>query len=259
LGTAGAALAGQVTGGAPAGRSQRDSLGRPLGALAERIVAVNATAEDQLGLVARVAVQPNEIVEFYEPRPGHLFMSDAGAIGSRSRLDEAQLRGRSPEEVWAAVSGGRPMPASLAAAVERRQQAVSLRAPHGLSATAPAHGGGSPAAPQPGAPVLLAANWCDTGYFSSPLSNCPNADVSFCLDNWHNGFWAQVSGMSLVDTNVCAADGAVVFKVTEDDSIRVWTVAEGTDRHVWCSDCDLRVDVTHASGDRFHVRFLAWE
>src|SRR5262245_16955546 len=54
-----------------------DSIGRPLGAVTAEIARINSQTDRDYGLVARLEVQPNEVLEFYEPAPGIIVLSGA--------------------------------------------------------------------------------------------------------------------------------------------------------------------------------------
>ena len=94
----------------------RDSLGKRLGWITAEIVRENQEADKELNLLARVEVQPNEIVEFYEPEPGSIMISGAGAPNSPSPLGERML---SPAQAWRLAAPGLDMPAALRDAIER--------------------------------------------------------------------------------------------------------------------------------------------
>jgi hypothetical protein len=255
-----------------------DALGTRLAPLSAQIVTANAEVEQTLQLLARVEVQANEVLEFYEAGPGLLVITAAGAPTGPSRVRAADLTALQPTEVWDLVAPSTPMPDALRQALERLQ-------PSGAAAPQspppdPAHERAGPQAlytaglaSQDQDPSTLTAGWCDTSYFTGPLglSAC-EGDFTVCLDNWWNGAYAYHHEAARAFTTVCPAQGSVVFKVQTDVGLGgIWTVPQHTYRYWYISvpDCDtifnwtdcpyVRADVTQASGDRFHFRFLVWE
>jgi hypothetical protein len=237
----------------------RDSLGRLLGPITTEIVNENRAAEKELHLLARVEVQYNEIIEFYEPAPGQILISRAGAPDARSPLDPIP---RDPLETWWRAAPGFEMPAALREAIGRwreHEPTPEKAAPE----PGKEWGGGEPAPHQSG-------GWCDTGYFNSGIGDCPSSfyDFKVCLNNWWNGAYARHYDAWISYTQVCAASGPVLLKVTSDEfGGGAWTVSTNTYR--WWSgrdnpciygwdDCPyVRADVKDASGDRFHFQFGA--
>lgn len=250
------------------------SANRSLGAISRGIVSVNGDAERDLNLLARIEVQPNELVEFYEPAPGLVMISVAGAPDGGGLIPKHMIQGRSIEEVWRMAAGSTEIPASLLAALTREQERSGRRHLLGSQAdmTGSRRSGGAARSGDLAAPESPSASggsggWCDDGWFSTSYSDCEYAwDFDVCLDNWWNGAYAQHPDAFLTTTAVCPAQGTVVLKVTTDEGVGgIWTVPENTHRWYsvqddWClfalNDCPfVRADVTHAAGDRFHFRF----
>jgi hypothetical protein len=125
-------------------------------------------------------------------------------------------------------------------------------------------------------------NWCDSNWWSASasgygtLSFCPNSGGYWttCWDYvtgsgsaWHH----EVYGLR---TNVCPYWGNVTLKVSADESFvkqGSWTVSQNTFRGVvaWDNYCDMfpwtddcvyvKAEVTNASGDGYHYRFVVYE
>jgi hypothetical protein len=256
------------------GPSVYDALGTRLAPLSAQIVTANAEVEQTLQLLARVEVQANEVLEFYDAGPGLLVITAAGAPAGPSRVLAADLAALQPAEVWHLVAPATPMPDALRQALARLQ-------PSG--ATAPQSPPPDPARERAGPhalhtaglasqdqdPSALTVGWCDTSYLDDALCE---GDFTVCLDNWWNGAYAYHHEAAQAVTHVCPAQGSVVFKVQTDvGKGGIWTVPQNTYRYWYISipDCDtifnwtdcpyVRADVTQASGDRFHFRFLVWE
>jgi hypothetical protein len=124
----------------PADEAVLDSLGKPVGAISRAIIQSNPRAESSL--LARVEVQPNELLEFYEPKPGALIVS--GARASRSRSWNRRPGAPGPP--------GRPSPAST-------------RRPVGATRATTATAGG----PAPGTPSSPGSSaWTTTGTGPGP-------------------------------------------------------------------------------------------
>jgi hypothetical protein len=264
---------------------EHDSLGRPMSAVSLQVAKDGREAAAALHLVARVQVQPGELFEVYEARPGVLILSGAGAPEGQSKLRVADLRGRPLPEVWRMVAGNQPMPAKLKEAVARipkgksaAHKKVTPVAGSGGGNDEDADGAGPPqmtAKPGPGTPKPPppppSGGFCNSKFLTSDVGKCPKAAdnrFTLCLDDHWNGAWASLDGAEQVVTAVCPEKGDVTFKVNyENGGSGAWTVKENHDRfwimeHYGCgmwpftSGCgDVKVKVTDAKNDRFNFRF----
>ncbi len=127
----GLAAVGCGSGGEPSTEDGvlRDSLGRELSTISAEIVRANLDAEVDATLLARLEVQPDELVEFHELEPGIVAISGAGRPSS-APVGEAMTDAEpSTRAVWAALSGNAAMPVLLAEAVERAEAAASNPSP----------------------------------------------------------------------------------------------------------------------------------
>lgn len=243
--------------------AMHDSLGNVLGPVSAALARANAQADVELNLLARIEVQPDELLEIYEPTPGSILVSGAGAPAGKAILTAAALEGMTVEDVWSVATRSAEMPVALRAALGR----VAQRPPGETAIPRGASGSSLDEAPPapPASPAPLAAGWCDSGYYTAGYGGChSDYDFQVCLDNWWNGAYAYNGGVNYVYTNVCPANGAVVLRVDSDHGgDGVWTVAQNTVRwwsqmYIGCLfDClDVRSDVDEASNNRFHFRFL---
>lgn len=263
----------------------RDSVGTSVGPVSRAIIQRNAGNDQKLGLLARVEVQPNELIEFYEPQPGRLMVSAAGAPSAPPLLipDKA----RSAEQWWQLAARGKPMPSRLRDAVARAGSVVASPGAETEGPASHALGGGNAAAElnEPSLNVQAAsgssgsdggpAGWCDNGYFASHHSASPHSvptglPPTFSVDrnNWGNGYWAQAGRIHGFYTNVCPATGPVQLQINNSNvninpttfNVPVNTVRWSQYENMHCgpfwNPCfSVRVDVLQAQGDRFHVRF----
>lgn len=249
----------------------RDSLARPLGPVSRDIVIANQAADEQFHLLARVEVQPGELLEIYEPRPGVVIVSAAGAPSGAPRLTAEHMQGMPVSEVWAAMTEDAEMPPALAETLARTGDgAVDFRGAASAAAAPVAAGADSFVAPR----ETLGGGYCDNAFFSDAGSLCEDAvhapDVTVCLDNWYNGAWAESNDSYWTTSTVCPAQGSVAMRLqTEYGDSGLWTVAQNTYRTWtrldgsclgWFDDCPwVRVDIEQASGDRFHFRYVSNE
>jgi hypothetical protein len=265
---------GEQVGGLEALSLDRDSLGRPLGPLTASIAAQSSPTAR---LLARVEVQPNEMIEFYESEDGVIEISGAGAPAGGLKYPPEALRGLEVEKIWALVTSNAPVPQSLTQALARSTSRMPDRMRGSLPipnepALSPKWGGGVASSPEvrhesskAGAPVLVAGGWCDVDYFYSSYSLCWDGNWKVCLNNWWNGVFAQHGDVYILESNVCPATGQVVYY---GNTIGAFTVPQNTVRW-WRShpDCDdiftdcptRRAEVQYAGGQRFHFRFLVTE
>jgi hypothetical protein len=266
-----------------------DSLGRELSAVTRRIVVLNEESGAPEPL-ARVEVQPDEIVEFYET-DGGLLVSGAGAprgnmvLGSEDRVDARRL--------WSIISDGTPPPEALATAFDREDQrlATAVTSPSEVELasgnelvtptawaeplTSEAYQARKVASQQradEAAQVRQAVSggWCDTTYYTyavgQPYNNvlgaCLHWNFNVCWDNV-TGFGSATDKVSLMRTNVCAAQGSLLYTVSGAGS---WSVPEDSTRYAWFDDpscggllvhgCKKKTaSVDNATGTRYHFRF----
>ena len=243
-------------------------MGKQLGSITAAIVNENQAAEKDLKLLARVEVQPNEMVEFYEPAPGRIVVSGAGAPQGSLR---PFLMSRDLVELWRRIAGDAPVPAALREAIDRseRRQGVQRQDKTPRPETAKRRsrwGGGSPSRD-----FTRAGGYCDTGFYEGGWDACPDFyNYRVCVTNWMNGIYAYNHEAFNTWTQVCPATGAVAFRISSNEfGGGLWTVAQNNVRY-WtyadpaCSspfdDCPyIRADVQQASGVRFHFQFMVEE
>jgi hypothetical protein len=258
-----------------------DSVGNQLTPLDARIVRENAGKEVSSHLLARVQVQDDELLEFYELSPGHISLSGAGAPAHGMKFGPRSIRGLSVAQVWKLAAPGKPMPSALSAALAKAtpnqaarpsqtgQTQEGLQQTSGANTSSHESGGGSASPPGSASPDT-GSGYCDTGYYTDSYGDCPSGyDFEVCLDNWWNGAYAYDTDEYYDYTNVCPATGNVLFKVqdTEGDGGE-WTVDQNTVRWhhnvdtdcgdtFWEPSCEYaRADVLNASGVRFQFRFF---
>jgi hypothetical protein len=272
---------------APGGREPEapgvmvDSMGGPMGPITSRIARLNAAGDSARSLVARIEVQPDEMLEFYEPSPGVMVLSGAGAPTGSTLFTPGALQGRSAVEVWRRVATGLvqarrfetppPMPQPLAEAFARlRPQAARPSSAH----PGPAHPVTDSSVAQTTRALNMGeAGWCDNNYFheQSGVWNlswdaCPDSWwPKVCHDNWWNGSWdiLQPTVDSFID--VCPAKGDVSLVIDTNKHYtngRTWGpyyVPQDTVRWWWWSNDDdgwVSMAVNQATDNRFHYRFL---
>ena len=273
----------------------RDSLGTPLGQISRMILRANSAQEADMNVLARVEIQPDELLEFYEVAPGVITTSAAGRPLGAPRMGDPNLRRLNPVQIWQQMVGPRAMPLALAEAVGRAKNVVwqsdvesdndvVAAASDSSTAAASSHRShGIVAGPNrgvdqanddnragalraPAVPTQSQGNWCDTGWFDHQSSQC-SGDIEVCLDDHWNGAWGQANRVWSYDGAVCAATGKVIYNARPSKKWQtvVRNVPADTYRASWgnwqCfginpANCpNVRVEITDAAGDRFHFRF----
>lgn len=243
-----------------------DSIGRPLGPVSRRIVEANWELEPAMRLLARVEIQPDELLQIYEPGPGELVISLAGAPGGGPRLDARALAGRSLPELWADAAGEAPMPAALAEVAEALGAAPVVGPRTDLPLAA---------APVDASPAV--SGYCDTAFFKHPESACEvggglETDYALCVE--------QVTSASgwvdrAFETHgaVCPNRGDVVLRLkTAGGGEGGWAVPQHThnaltytnytcihdDPDIYESHCRwVNIWVDAGGTRRFHFRMVA--
>jgi len=277
-----------------AAAQQVDSLKQPMGKVTSSIATNNLNVATSWKLLARVEIQENEMVEFYEPAPGRLFISAAGAPTGAARSQGLDWSSGDFEGVWASMTHNAAIPAELAAAVQRVRDGVG-RVKHEVPAGAAAFGSTAPPAqaapssiPSPAAPSAdlgstaqaLSNGWCNTSWYSTYDSGY-GAQLSQCSSSYFTWTvcWDHVTGNGSAwhddaldgRMNVCPYTGNITYTVSADESWvpqGSWTVGENSYRYVtafdpgcdafpWTNDCPyVKAAVTNASGDAYNYRFI---
>jgi hypothetical protein len=265
--------------------TELDSTGQALGPITAGIVRANRAMDASMHLLARLEVQRNEILEFYEPSPGFILASGAGAPDAPLRFGTESTRRLSGADLWAQASGGAKMPVALEQAMQRVQARVAARpnAPARATKNRPraaapklepqttSRPGGPPGNAIGSSQSALAAGWCDSNYFSEGHArDCSGRDIAVCRDNWWDGIWGESDDAFWFYSNVCPAQGTVHYVVSSDEGFGGgWLVYQNGFRWFewhdancakWWDDCPwVYISVGEAIGDRFHFRFLGTE
>jgi hypothetical protein len=236
----------------------RDSLGKQLSPTSAAIVKANQLAEKDLNLLARVEVQPGEILEFYEPSPGSLIISGAGSAKAMS----VPKRPGSPANIWRRATAGAEIPAALREAMDRagkRKRARTYESPR-----SPGKWGGGTNSQD----FTRAAGYCDGDYYGDWGICGQGWDYNVCVKNWWDGIFAYHHDAEETLTHVCPASGRVAFRISSNEfEGGFWTVEQHQLRYAQyiqagCAsspfdDCPyVRADVEQATGVRFHFEFL---
>ena len=247
-----------------------DSLNQPLASITADIVRKNAAMDEAMHLVARLEVQPNELIEFYEPAPGVILLSGAGRPTTPMAMDPAVVDTDDYRALWRSLAHGADMPVALDEAITRREERIEARIRRAaeLGATIDPSAvrervGGLSSPPeradsiQPpdetvgGATKAQAASWCNTSWFSnkpsgySPyaLGACPNQEWKQCFDNVTGSCCFSHDDIETLWTGVCPSLGEVWFGADADEgwvTEGVWAVPQDTARWKKASDpgCD---------------------
>jgi hypothetical protein len=238
----------------------KDSLGQKLGAISAAVISANAQTAQRLGLIARVEVQPDEIVEFYEPSPGVIFVSGAGSPSGPSILNGHDVKGQEIEDVWSLAASGRPMPPALQSALKRRdeQRAVASGPVASVGGSSGGKTGGRTANAAPATNLsdgTIGANgrrdgtgggrpnYCRDEYPSLGLAHCGRPyDYSKCY--WAYAWPAQEGhdDVARMSSAVCPLSGDVWF--TANGAVGgQWRVPQDTVRWISyiSSTCELPI------------------
>jgi hypothetical protein len=209
-------------------------------------------ASDPFTPIAALALPNGNQLEFYEPSPGNVMMSEAGIVGAAPTPRD----GRTPVEMYRDLSPDHLVPGALVAAAAR---AEALHPATPVTAARPAT---EPkvSSVAPGAPASFIDNQsCDDHWFSDNFCGS-GFDWEMCLLNHLNGAFASLSSVDWVQHATCADIGAITLKVSMGDGAGgLWDVLEGHwrsfvwhDTSVFGDNQSTRGDFLNASGNRFH-------
>jgi hypothetical protein len=260
---------GEGTDGAPAPPSSGTPTGDgPSAASADPLAgAVSAPGSK---LLLRSELSSGNVLEFYEPSPGHLIVSEIGKMGVDPTFGPKQVP-KSPIEVFKRALPGRAVPQQLVDAEARRQALRDSADPAEVEPEAPllddsrplpsfaVETKGSNGGPAEDSGDGAYDHRCPAAYFADQFCSV-SGDWEVC--------WTNITGSSSftrVDTDIgqtaaCSYRGSILFKFEERpwyswETMGSWTVPEGTWR--WANDMglfdyDLRSSVSNADGDGYH-------
>jgi hypothetical protein len=227
---------------------------------AEAVVGLNTSADKQLNVISRVFLNGgSEVIEFYEPTPGHVLVSMAGgSLTSKPSFQADDLRGHSPLEVFAMVAPGERAPESLVAANERLSARTATptweagdagliqepSASPGALATQSSTGAGNGYGSSGWAPPSTSTpGYCRNKWLSDFPCQCPTgaggagAKYCWCLTDQSGQQSTWVTNGTRDEFNVCPLAGSVTLQVSGTNS-GAWTVPQDTYR--WFFDSGLR-------------------
>jgi hypothetical protein len=227
----------------------KDSLGNPLHEVTSRMVSLNLATANRMNLLARIEVQPNEIIEFYEPIPGAILITGGGAPAGAPIFTRETVKAKDVESLWKIATKNVNAPLVLTDAIGRArglQSAAGNPIARAIGQSSPSGGGviqapsGFGGIPQPepdgfgtqsiqpdkGGEIRGGANWCSVDYYSSGYGNCVCHDECDCVDDWTGGRQKGTIGgpvccdafgcgwtcrFSYFINNVCPRSGSVVL------------------------------------------------
>jgi prepilin-type processing-associated H-X9-DG protein len=229
-------------------------------------VTLDEQAAAELNLLARLVVDAELVVEFYEPAPGVLITSEYGLAGHTSlaqRLPGTHLEDLRPSDYYAIFGAGRELPASLKDAEARldpRPNTAELLAAHvkpitfdagihdtGENTVEKAHGGR-----------------CNVGWFDTAFCDDLSWDFEWCHLNRTSNAGGWCTSVAWFDGAVCTDVGNVTWNLQAGDGDGgSWSVLQGHYRtyHKTCGSafiefCDefkVTSNVANVGGsDRYH-------
>jgi hypothetical protein len=190
-------------------------------------------------------------LEFYEPSPGMLLVSEVGVAGVAPMAFES----KSSVELYQRLRPGQPVPAALVSA-QRRADALPPGAAPKLTATKTP---GAQRVVDTGEHSYIDNEHCDDAWFNN--SFCVGSyDWTTCLLNVWDGASVFKSSVDYVYHAACADIGNITLRVViGDGSGGNWTVTEGTYRTFsWRDNCVFGCnkssdgDILNATDNRFH-------
>jgi hypothetical protein len=187
------------------------------------------------------------VVELYEPTPGHILISELGR-GDSPPVLQHQIDNLSATDAFRALAPDAPVPAELSAAAKRAELLPRTTVQARRAFDGSELGDRSGIRPQS---LSAAAIWFQ-GKFCAPLSGFSR---SWCLLDWWNGAWESGSGYDFTQAAVYADIGDVQFSWTGDFTSS-FTVGQGFWRSFratagFLSTLSELYQVTNATNNRF--------
>jgi hypothetical protein len=245
--------------GEPAGSPVTTEQAEPL------FLKVNKQAETELHLITRVKLTANHVVEFYEPTPGQIVISEAAEVPEAPAAELANLEGLMPSQAYAMLAKG-AAPSELLQAERRmidRAQSGALSTAQGeltsdLASSRSTTDATTQARPtEAGAQTPVQRTVGETTTVRSALSggSCPSewfatqsfpqgggtrkfcpgkqfvGDYLWCMLDWWDGAWVKSGNADQSYGTVCADIGNLTLKITSSDhGGGTWTVPQGSYR-----------------------------
>lgn len=214
---------------------------------------------DPMESIASLTLTNGNRLEFYEPSPGLVLVSEAGIVGAVPTPHD----GRTPVELYRDLAPDRPIPDALVAAQARSEALRPEAAPATAEDRSPAVTTASVA--EPTTLGFIDNQSCDDHWFSDNFCNA-SPDWQMCLLNHWNGAFAQLSSVDFVQHAVCADIGAVTLKVQMGDGTGIirdvleghWLSWSWADNCTFGCNTSTRGDILNASNNRFHYAVNAW-
>lgn len=212
---------------------------------------------DPTAPIATIALANGNQVEFYEPSPGRLFVSELGTAG----VTPLPTSNKSAVELYRQLRPDQKVPAVLLAAQARQEAMPPGPAPTLEAAATELPGAGIV---QPGTHDYIDNEGCDDHWFNDTFCG-GTFDWKMCLLNHWNGAFASLSSVDYVHHAACADIGDITFKVRMGDGSGInSTVLQGQYRtYSWKDDCvfgcneSTRGDILNATDNRFHYSVRA--
>ncbi len=216
------------------------------------------TPGDPSAPITAIALDNGNEIQFLEPSPGLLLVSELGVAG----VAPQQLDGKSALEVYRQFAPGQKVPQVLLAAQDRSDKLPADVQPSFsvVNGDSLAEGGAANLVDS-GPRSFIDNEACDDAWFNNTFC-IGSYDWSVCrLNMTSSTYYAQHGDTDYVHMAVCSDIGTIKFKATIGNGDGgIWTLTQGQYRtYSWKDNCvfgcnqSSRVDVSEASGNRYHV------
>jgi hypothetical protein len=207
----------------------------------------NRALDATLNLLTRVKTDSGSVLEFYEPKPGDILISEAGSDGATP--SRALSRTLSPSAAYRAVAPSLPVPAKLLAAEARLAASTPSAVEH--PRPAPQSGRGSPPAwlTPSGHRGTVHADavdpnaYCGRQWFVNNISqaygDCMVSEQNYqwCFYDTGPGAWATGGNVWADQAELCVAAGDGVFLTVnrqgDNNAGGNWSVPAPGWRYFW--------------------------
>jgi hypothetical protein len=221
--------------------------------------------EPGLNLLTKVTRENGNVVEFYEPSPGFILMSEAGKVPNKP-LD-IQVRGMTAVDLFRYLAPGQSIPTQLLSAQEREDVAgtrMKKNSESGEHSDDVRQGGvRSVVASEKGSPAAVDNHdaACPKSWWETTIACSIDADWDVEWYSIMGRSWFLRNDSDWVRVGACSYRGTVTLKFQyrpwwDWHTQGTWTVNEGFYRTVWrmnsSVDFDIKSTVYNASGDGYH-------
>ena len=211
----------------------------------EQTATLNTLSDGQLNLLVRLYLDDGNMLQWYEPAPGHLLLIGVSASGQSMNSKLPGWQKLLPTALFSALEPGMPVPTNLQ---DAQQRATLLAASGSLvpkmdAGQAPPSSSAGAATPSGDAVVPLTCGSC-TNYCAYSCWSCracsSGDDYDWCYQDAYNGAYSDNGGNQAWGWgDICSVQGNATLTITSNKYNGNYTVGVNQECWEWSYDEDF--------------------